>query len=255
MNLSLQREINYFMQKFKEINIQRPGYFEPFKVVFKMASPIALNHPWMHFDGLIAHLALMNILGRDYYLLPAKFPLGRALRGIKFLEKLPLKKTGDLWHASVSVLEPYTVKLDVIYKRFEDRWIPKTNKKKIYRGRGFFKDYAINIPYIPAITCTFYGVGDIEMIKKLLYNVVGLGNDTRIGFGAVSKFYIETTEKDFSLVKDGKAMRPIPIKYCEYYKEKVPIAWRPPYWAPENIDLCCPPFAEIKLGKNLAKNI
>jgi len=187
--------------------------------------------------------------------MPVKFPLGRLLQGKKIFQKLPLKKSGDLWHASVSILEPNTVKLDTIYKRFEDRWIPNTKKKRIYRGMGHFKDYALSIPYIPAITCTFYGVGDIEMIEKLLQNVVGLGNDTRIGYGAVLRFHIETTEKDFSLVKDGKAMRPIPIRYCDWAEERIPLAWRPPYWAPENVELCCPPFTEVKLGKEMAKNI
>ena len=233
MNPYLQREVEYFFKKMQEARLPRPGYFEPFKIVFRMGAPIALNHPWLHLDGLISHLSLIEMLGRDYYLLPAKFPLGRVLRGIKSFRKLPLKKSGDLWHASVSILNPYTVKLDTIYKRFEDRWIPNTKKKRIYRSMGHFKDYAMSVPYIPATTCTFYGVGDVEMIERLLHNVVGLGNDTRIGYGAVRSFHIEPTERDYSLEKDSIAMRPIPMRYCEWAEEQVPLAWRPPYWAPE----------------------
>ena len=255
MNPHLEREINYFVRRLSASRLPRPGYFEPFKIVFKMAAPIALNHPWMHLDGLISHLSLIEMLGREYYLLPAKFPLGRVLKGIKSHRKLPLLKSGDLWHASVSILEPYTVKLDHIYKRFEDRWIPKTKKKRIYRGMGHFKDYVLSIPYIPAKTCTFYGVGDVEMIERILHNVVGLGNDIRIGYGAVHSFKIEPTESDYSIVKDGIAMRPIPMRYCEWAAEEVPLAWRPPYWAPENVELCAAPFAEVKLGSEMEKNI
>lgn len=226
--------------------------WQPFKITFYLSSPIALNHPWLHFDGLIAHLSLLYVLGNDFYLLPAKFPLSLVLKDGKG-PILPLKKTGQLWHASVSILEPYKIYLETLYKRFEDRFCAQ--KKKIRRGSGYFKDYAMKTPYISARTCTFYAVGDIEAVAKLCTMIVGLGNETRIGFGAIRDFVLEPTDKDYSIVKDGKAMRPIPKRFLRRWAKLVPLAWTPPYWARDRIELCAPPFTEVELGEEMARDI
>jgi len=237
-------EIEYFISKIPKDNSRY--VFEPFRITFQLGSPIALNHPWMHFDSLIFHVLLKRWLGQDYYILPPKFPLGRALKGNE-LAYLPIKKTDGLYHASVSILEPYKIQLARIYKRFETRWTDGIKKKKVYRGSGFFKDYAIAEPYIPAKTCMFYINGDINVISDVLNDVISLGNDTRIGWGKILEYNIEKTDKDCSIVKDGKAMRPIPVWLCKEFGDQVPLAWRSPYWAPENVALCCPPFERCVL--------
>jgi hypothetical protein len=42
-------------------------------------------------------------------------------------------------------------------------------------------------------------------------------------------------------------MRPIPVRLLESYNDAVELAWKPPYWAADSIELCAPPGAEVKL--------
>lgn len=108
--------------------------------------------------------------------------------------------------------------------------------------------------YIPTRTVTFYVCGDLEIIDKLCSLVVGLGDNTRLGWGAVRNYKIEKQNEDWSIVANGIAMRPIPEHLLEFASEKVNVAWRPPYWARENIGICAPPGAKVEF-KNGRKKV
>lgn len=242
--MSIEKEMKYFLDKFLMGAMKRKKKmnYEPLKIRFFLSSPITLNHPWMHFDGLISHLLTIDALGEDFFLLPRKFPFSKMLRGVE-LPPSPIKSNYGLYHASVSMFNNDQKNLEIMYKRFEDRW--SGAKKKIYRGSGFFKDYMIQHIYIPASQVTFYLCADLEVISTLAKLVVGLGDNTRVGWGAVRGYKVEKIKKDWSLVKEGKAMRPIPMRFLKSTSEKVNLAWRPPYWARENIDICAPPLARV----------
>lgn len=32
----------------------------PFRVEVRLAAPVSLNHPWLHLDGILAHLAVLQ---------------------------------------------------------------------------------------------------------------------------------------------------------------------------------------------------
>ncbi|MFZ5986372.1 MAG: hypothetical protein ACOYWZ_04490 [Bacillota bacterium] len=224
--------------------------FEPLKITFSLSSPLCLNFPWLYFDGLISHLMLRSALGNDYYLLPSKDALpamNKALRGFEF-PKFPIKQTKGMYHSSASILDVDKKLTEIMFKRFEERWAGD-KKKKIYRGIGFFRDYAIRHIYIPAKTVVFYVCGDREILNDLCKLVGGLGDNTRIGWGAVRDFRIEEIEEDWSIIKDGVAMRAIPKNLLQETEEKVYIAWKPPYWASESIAMCAPPGAKVLLKK------
>ena len=42
---------------------ERYGW-EPFVVTCRLAAPVALSHPWLHLDGILAHLIRRRVLGR-----------------------------------------------------------------------------------------------------------------------------------------------------------------------------------------------
>lgn len=240
-------EMLYFLDRFL-LGMQRHWRvlkWEPLRIVFTMSSPIALCHPWMHLDGLIGHLSMINALGEDYYLLPKKFPFSRMLRAVPNLPPLPIKHTKGLYHSSVSIFDTDRKALEILYKKFEDRWAG--GKKKIEKGSGYFKDYMIQHVYIPARTVTFYVRGDKELLTQLLDRVVSLGDNTRVGWGAVRQYEVTSIPRDISIIQDGKAMRPIPEHLLASASEKVALAWKPPYWAPETVAICAPPGAEVRL--------
>lgn len=221
-----------------------PLEFEPLKVMFEMTSPIMLGHPFVHLDGLILHLLYRDVLDDDYYCLPSKNP-------IDFSEwiKAPIKQTEDMYHASVSFFDTDTKFATTIYKRFCTEYLDllKTKKRKITRGSGFFRDYMMKMVYIPTKTIFFYVNGNRAEIERLLQHVISLGKKTAYGFGRVKSLRIEEAEADYSVVKDGVAMRPLPMRMLSDAETKVMLAYKPPYWDKRNVELCAFPNSKMRM--------
>jgi len=240
--MNLQEEVQKRFQKYRESF--KDGYYEPFRLTFWLSSPICLTHPWICLDAILSHQVFKKALGDFYYLLPCKYPIGgegslRLLPLMYYKNKIPC--------ASASIFQISEMKSETVYKRFEDRYLPKTQKKKIYRGSGFYKDFAMRMIYLLSDKVSFYGKGDINQVSELIEDLQGLGNDTRIGWGAIRNFEIEKTKEDYSIIKDGICMRPIPIEFIEEADDTEYVAWRSPYWAKDSIELCAIPGAKIKL--------
>ncbi len=221
--------------------------FVPLKITFRMSTPVCLTHPWIHFDALIAHLKQRAIDSHAYRSLPSK-------RVVKLLGErvLPIKKTAGIYHASVSIFDTKDAYTTTIYKRFCERYLDlqRIRKKKIQRGSGHFRDFMIRLVYIPARKVTFYANGDPEEIEFLLSALPGLGKKVAIGFGFIKDFKVEEISKDHSIVKDNKAMRPIPFPLFDAASEVVPLTYKPPYWWSGFVAPCAPPGAWVKLSRN-----
>ena len=215
-----------------------PQDFEPLKVIFRMTSPIMLGHPFIHFDSLILHLLYRDLLGDEYYCLPSKNPID-----FSQYVKAPIKQTEDVYHTSVSLFDTDTKFATTIYKRFCTEYLEllQTKKRKIRRGSGFFRDYMMRMIYIPAKTVYFFVNGDKPEIFRLLKSVVYLGKKTAYGYGRVKSIHIESTDGDYSIIKDSKAMRPIPIRMLRDAEVKAMLAYKPPYWDKHSVELCAFP--------------
>jgi len=246
-------EIRHFSTLAESAPPIRWNRFIPFKITFKMGSPVCITTPWISFDGLLAHLMLLDAFGQDFFITPKKLDLSPYLPKNRRL--LPLKKTGDIYHASVSQFIPHSIKVTQIYKRFEERWANKLNKKKIYLGSGPFRSYILKQPYVPCKEVVYYVCGDVDIIKWFIEEyLVGLGNDIRIGFGTIRNVIFEQIDEDWSIVANGIAMRPIPISMCEEYEDTAYLPYRAPYWSPKNVVLCVPPGARCKLEDGFKKS-
>jgi len=214
---------------------------QPLKITFHMRSPVCLSHPWIHFDAILAHLYLRKNYP-DYRSLPSK-------RVVELDYDLPLKRSGDVYHASVSFFDVTDYFSTTIYKRFCEKHLDakRLRKKKIDRGRGKFKDFMIQLIYIPATRVTFYANGDPDEIQDLLKGMAGLGKKTAIGYGSFRHYEIEEAGRDCSLVMDGKAMRPIPVRMLREYDDVAILAYKPPYWDVDGVEECAPPGANVVL--------
>lgn len=222
-----------------------PERWQPFELRCRLATPVALNHPWLHLDGILAHLIQLRVRGRDYYNLPSKVP-NPAPSGHRYTELLA--RTGDLVHASVSFFEPEPQLFTLGYfKRFEAERFP--GRRKLPRGTGYYRDWMLRWVLVSAEWCVFYGRGDLVLLTELLDGLTHLGNDTRVGWGRVERWELRPLPEDRSLVYQGRAMRPIPIRFLRSYADVVPLAWKPPYWAAEHVELCAPPGAEVELAR------
>jgi len=219
-----------------------PLHHEPFETIFHMQSGISLAHPWINGDSLIANLLLRDILGEDFYTLSTKAPIN-----IPAELRLPLKQSWDsVYHSSVSLFDTDKKYLSMIYKRFDIEHVGHmdTRTRKIPLNRGFYKAGMIRLPYVPTNTVRFYMYGNRPECERLLRYVSHLGKDRSRGYGVVNSVEFHRLPEDWSLFKDGIAMRPIPIKYVQ--DRGVPevamnLNWYSPYWSHGNAAPCVVP--------------
>lgn len=212
----------------------------PLKITFFLKTPIALGHPWIHLDSLLAHVALLDELGEEYYSLPTKV-------AIAHLPKLKLGTFNDVYRASVSLIDGKAeLPRGYVAQYFKRPEFPH-GSGKIRVGSGFFKAYLLKAVYVPAKSVTFYAYGDPAWVREMASRVVALGKDTNIGFGFVKEVTVEEMEEDCSLICNGLAMRPIPVRYLRRYEDAAYLAYKPPYWDRNNVDLCAVPFTRVEL--------
>lgn len=226
------------------------GQWSNFKITFHLSSPITITHPFLNLDSVIQHMLMLENLDRDYFITDKKQNLSELLVASKppFAGIVSKKHEITLNAVSTAIIEDdVEYRTETIFKRFEDRFL---GDGQIRVGSGLFKAYAIKHIYIPASKVSFYITGVKDAIVEILErNLFGIGDNVRIGYGWIRKIEVEDTDDCYSVVKDGLAMRPIPVEMAIEYEEAVPMPYRPPYWDKKNVRLCVPPFSKVKLKK------
>ena len=223
--------------------------FQPLEIILKLQTPVVLGFPFIHFDGLIAHLLARLFLGPEYYVLPSKNPmpiianLPMPIANIVFQNKQLFRASAGQFNLNPEEF----AQLTTIYKRFEETQAHtiQTKKKNIRINAGIYKNYAFQIPYLPATECRFYCVGHRKTLTKLLEHLPGLGKKVLYGYGLVGKIIIKKTKEDYSFVKGGFATRSLPLDLLEKTNDFVNLTWCPPYWDKSNISPCAPPGAKV----------
>jgi CRISPR type IV-associated protein Csf3 len=222
--------------------------FTPLKITFRMRTPVCLTYPFIHFDAILAHLIQRKNDTIGYRSLPSKKVVTRYGD-----LTMPLMSQGNgkeyIFNASISFFDIKDAYSTTIYKRFCERYLNlrRIKKKRIDRARGHFKDYMINLVYIPARKVTFYAMGNAEEIDELLKGLPGLGKKIAIGYGFIKSYEIEEIDHNYSILKDGRAMRAIPVSFLKSTSDVAQLAYKSPYWASENTAMCAPPGAYVKL--------
>jgi CRISPR type IV-associated protein Csf3 len=168
--------------------------------------------------------------------------------------QLPLKRTEDVYHASVGIYHEPKTKLTRIYKRFEDYYLqfhPKLEKRKYNIGSGHFRNHMLNYPILITKRVTFYGCGDINTIDKLLGHLTHLGKKSAIGAGRIRSYKIKEAGADYSFYKENHGvMRPIPTSLNVPLPKEEGQVWmrmtyKPPYWDQRHATLCWAPKNQI----------
>ena len=232
--------------------------FTPLQITFFMRTPILLAHPWIHFDGLLAHIILRSEMGEKYYLLPAKQEVLEIYDILKKTMPLKLVRANgyEFWSGSVSFFQARILGGATIYKRFHTRAIglTKSRKKRVDIVRGYYKMYAMRLPMIVTKQVVFFACGKRGEIEELLPHVTGLGKKRVIGWGAVKGFEITELDTDMSVITtSGRVMRPVPVRaFTHMEPEKIDIAkcsYKPPYWWKKNVDICVLPNSKLRNWK------
>lgn len=220
-----------------------PADFRPVRVEYSLGTPLLMAFPWIFGDALLARQLMLDILGDEFYNLPAKEPLP-----VSKCLKLPLQKTGMVYHASASILDTDEMHTTVLYKRFHEAEDLKT-KTRIRRNSGMMRDFMMKFPYSASRTVTFYMNGDLDELKRLLSSVGHLGKKHAVGGGEVSRSSISEIPEDWSILKDGVAMRSIPCSMLKDFGDirAMRLAYTFPGWDPANVVMCVAPGGRCKI--------
>lgn len=216
-----------------------PATFEPMKVTFEMRSPVVTTD-YIFLDGLISSAVFKDCVPY-YYDMPEN-------RNELIHIPLPLKRYGTkepFYAASIGFADKIVEGIDHWRKRTEIE-----SKKKIQVGSGQYKMYDMPMPTQWAERWIFYANGNIDEVRRLLTtHISAIGKKCSQGFGSVKQIIVKPSEHDWSVVKDGVPMRPIPVSGaygssldCDvemYY------AYRPPYWHRLNMTQCYMPMCRI----------
>ena len=174
-------------------------------------------------------------------------------------QRIPLRQTDGLYHASAAILEGgvragkvgFSASLRArhdldpgLIKKGKDgvRLHRKLDEKRRRAFGNVFNTYSA----ITARAVSWYCEGDVEAIKDLLHDARFIGKRRASGFGEIveGQRRIETGVALDGLVdENGKPMRPIPVEMFTGDRSLpiVDAAWRPPYWHPANRAPCYAP--------------
>lgn len=220
-----------------------PTDFQPIQIEFQLATPLIMAYPWIFGDAFLARLLMEELLEDDFYNLPAKdpLPIWKSLR-------LPVAKTGDIYHASASILDTDEKHTLTLYKRFHEAADLKT-KSRIRMNSGQMRNYMLKFPYSASRAVKFNFLGNEGEISRLMQNVSHLGKKRAAGGGEVSCMKVHRLQKDESITKDGVAMRSIPSQMLKSFEDihVMLMAYRFPSWDNANITLCVAPGRKCEI--------
>lgn len=218
--------------------------FKNFKVVMHMKSPVAVMDNII-LDSIISAAACKEILGDDYY-------AGNNETGTKEMQYSVLGKIIDKKYDVYCTSYGFGDNREFLVnwnKRFDtkyDNYVDLGKKGRLDIGAGYFKNYHMPLIVRSYKTINFYVRGDLKKIKELLENYIHfIGKKSAQGYGEIAKYEFEEIKEDYSIIKENKLMRHIPIKYKgelnlneNKIMEKSII---PPYWRLDNREICLIP--------------
>lgn len=210
--------------------------FKNLQITAYMQSNIVCDD-FLPFDGILYYFACQQKYGFQEYTLPGINP--------KIDVILPLKRVNNknewfysaswayplqAWFLSESVCN-WTKSFDLNYSdltKFK-------NKAKVENKKGKYKSYNMPVFYKVTDKIIWYVVGDKEEIASILQFAQSIGKKTSQGWGRVKKWAVEEIKEDWSIRKDGKLTRGVPVSYDKNTPGQIiNYGFRPSYWQKEN---------------------
>lgn len=222
----------------------------PLRVRAWLRTPVIADQ-WLPLDGALLATATRRDLGSQILSLAGESllarPHGEAMRG----GKLPITTVHARdWYYRCSWAQwgPHVDGLDAWSKRF-DATLAYMVDFRGRRGRvdtsaGAYKGYRMPVYYRAALWVEWYCVGSEDAVSDIAKMITHLGKKTDQGWGRVMRWDIETIQEDWSIWRDGRLMRGIPI-YHWPRRMGTPVIGiygiRPSYWDKRNqVELVMP---------------
>jgi hypothetical protein len=217
------KELDEYGQQISDIST------EPLKITAALTSPY-ISTDFIFFDALISSAVWQNCMQSQAVDIPEN-------KTDVFYIPLPIKqigKTEPFYCASIGFPDK-AVGGTVRWRKH----IEIESKKKIRIGSGEFKRYNMPMPYTSTEHLLFYANANKKEIERLLTYIPSIGKKRTQGYGNVRSWKVESIEQDWSVVKDGVPMRPIPLSESAPFNLNNVIemlfAVRPPYWHRSNL--------------------
>ena len=186
------------------------------------------------FDEILCQLVLSDVFADDLYSLcdwaEDVFPIPLPLR--------PLGKELKFWSCS-QAFYCKREEHDAFIRKFLDTFYVDRidfagHIPKVAIDSGHYKQCNEKFYYVLTSEVTWYACGNRSELERLLIGLESLGSQTCRGWGQVGKIQIEETKQDYSLIKDGKLMRNLPVAEANdlftFVRGDVKVCpYRPPY--------------------------
>jgi hypothetical protein len=220
---------NNFNKNLKE----RLKYNEPFEIELKFKCGRSGNS-FLFFDAVVAHFTFLYCLKEKFFDLSADFD-ERLYIDIPIEKKYYSYENGyrEYFYLCGGIFN-IPQKVNYFVKRTDNPVINIIKENRVRTNAGTLKNYKMPILYDDKKTYRIKGIGDIEMLERILPENLNIGKKTVVGFGEC-KIKIKAINKlELFDNKTKTYIRPIPI---EYLKQKhLPIlntiqsVFRPPYY-------------------------
>lgn len=232
--------------------------YEYLKIDIFMKTPTIISFPWICFDGVISHHLLNLTLGRTFNYLnthkPIKSKVKHYIKSPILHDPLPSTSVIKWFKQDGSEINPkYDVTRHIVTKKWCDDYahLIKTKTKYILKAGGDYLNFFFKWPALLAFRGEVYAYGKKNSMETILRFVNGIGKKANMGNGSVHKITVSKSDKRRSYYdwEEGISLRPIPIRLLKSWdKTKVGrVAWKPPYWSKEKLEMCVAPFTECEL--------
>jgi hypothetical protein len=197
-----------------------------------------------HLDGTGLHYNLWEPIHLDALLAWVRLPYHKGNVGLERSDKpmrIPLPLA--LWEICgsrgfcASALFPEGETLETILmwrKKFRTERAAAVASGSPNIQNGPYREYNTPLPLLLCHTMTAWAVGDRAKIKGALKHIRFLGKKSSMGVGRVLGIEVEHTDADYSMVKEGRAMRWLPMPGAARL-----VRTQPPYWNLYDRVECC----------------
>ncbi|MEY3256307.1 MAG: hypothetical protein RLZZ29_1442, partial [Cyanobacteriota bacterium] len=147
--------------------------------------------------------------------------------------------------------------------KYRKRWDNHENnlnwgkrKPQFKTSEGAEKSYDLPLFTRSVTSISWFVVGDKTGIKDLLSTVTHIQKKRSYGNGEIREWEIGITQDDYHLWRDGKLMKPIPVRLIdELDNPQMVWGWRSPAWLAANKELCYMPKDNIIYGTGRKVNV
>jgi len=189
--------------------------FEPLRVTAYLRAGIVSDR-WLPLDAILLYQASRM----QYGVQVATLPGGEAEKADVRMPLAIVHPSEPHWYYACSWAQPQPWWVaegkDYWNKRFDAGFAYLVDfggrRGKVIIEQGRYKAYHMPIFYYAALKVEWYCVGDRAGIKALLSTVRHIGKKRSQGWGAISRWGVEPWNEDWSVWRDGKLARGVPMQ-------------------------------------------